>query len=281
MKSKIVTGIIAILLVLITLSACGPTEAGNEPTTTQTPGPTTTTTTVPDPTTDPAQDPTNDPGTPVSITGEEAQQLAYDFVVNAPTFAFDGMPETLVLVDTETFKCPGCWDFTYEFDCTQAGYGNRTGMMLAQVITPHRAVISIRNGVINAAVLDNSWDMQVQMMVATEAESRELAREYLETSPTFAWDGIEGSIVHVETLQTFGFYSWGFVFEFECASAGYGDRTDQQVATVITQHTAVITVQAGEVTGGTIDGYWDMETQQPVTEPTVSTATATATEPSS
>ena len=205
--------------------------------------------------------------------------MALEFVMNSATFAFDGMAETLQLVNTETFKYPGCWDFTYEFDCRQAGYGDRTGQMLAQVITPHTAVISIRNSLLTEAVMDNAWDMQVRMMVATEEESLELARAYLENSPTFAWDGIEGGIVHIETLQTFGFYSWGFVFEFECASAGYGDRTDQQVATVITPHTAVIAVEAGEVTGGTIDSYWDMETQLPFTEPTVATATATVTGP--
>jgi hypothetical protein len=257
------------LIALITVAGCAaPIVEANNPEPTQTTQPTTTTPVISDPATPPEDN--------INLTEEEARQQAYDFITNSPTFAFDGMPETLELVDTIILKCVGCYTFVYEFDCRHGGYGDRTGQMVTQAITHHRAVIDFRRGELTGAVLDEAWDMQAQMMIATEEESLELAREYLENSPTFTFDGIEGSIRYVETRDTFGFYSWGFVFEFDCGNAGYGDRSDQMVATVMTHHTAEINVSGGEITGGVIDGKWDMETQQtvPTASPHVSTATA-------
>lgn len=107
----------------------------------------------------------------------------------------------------------------------------------------------------------------------TEAEARQLAEDYLQNSPTFQYDGIVGSIIYKETLAAFCEGCWGFVFAFQCAHAGYGDRTGQVLAQVITDHEAIISVSNGQVDGGTIDGYWDMATQQPVTTPEITTAT--------
>lgn len=96
------------------------------------------------------------------ISQEESQEIAWQYVINEPTFVFDGMAETLALVSTTTLKCPYCWEFVYQFDCRQAGYGNRTGHMLAQVITPHTATIVVQEGKVTSAVMDGSWDMMGQ-----------------------------------------------------------------------------------------------------------------------
>ena len=76
------------------------------------------------------------------------------------------MDDTLNLVDTLTARCPYCWAFIFEFDSRQAGYGDRTGQMLAQVITPHRAVISVEQLEVVSAVMDERWDMLSQEMIA-------------------------------------------------------------------------------------------------------------------
>jgi hypothetical protein len=78
------------------------------------------------------------------VTQEASQEIARQYVTDEPTFVFDGMAETLALVSTTTLKCPYCWAFVYQFDCLQGGYGNRTGHMLAQVITPHTARIVVQ-----------------------------------------------------------------------------------------------------------------------------------------
>jgi len=98
----------------------------------------------------------------------------------------------------------------------------------------------------------------------TQEESSEIAEEYLRNSPTFVFDGIEDTLRLVETHAMFCPYCWGFEFEFQCRHAGYGDRSGQAVAEVITPHTAMILVQEGEVVGATMDGVWDMMNQQEI-----------------
>ena len=209
---------------------------------------------------------------PGGYTEQESQQIALEFLTNEATYLFDGIEETVKLVKTETLRCPSCWTFVYQFDSRHAGYGDRTGQMLAQVITPHEAAITVVQGDIAGAVMDGRWDMEFQMLMATEEESLKIAEEFLKNSPTFQFDGIEGSIKHVDTLEAFCPYCWGFVFEFTCSNGGYGDRTDMAVDTVITPHEAVISISQGQVDGGTIDGVWDMVKQQEITKPEIKTA---------
>ena len=99
------------------------------------------------------------------VTLEDTQALAKSYVTNDPTYTFDGIPESLKLTNTVVEKEPSSWTFTYEFESRQAGYGDRTGKMLAQVITPHKAVITVTQGKIIKAIMDNRWDMTRQTTV--------------------------------------------------------------------------------------------------------------------
>jgi len=99
----------------------------------------------------------------VSIQSSEV--LAGTFVMNSPTFVFDGIPDTLELTDTATSRCPYCWVFTFEFDSAQAGYGDRTGQTLAQVVTHHIAVVEVEVGDVTSAILDEKWNMVQQNML--------------------------------------------------------------------------------------------------------------------
>ena len=93
------------------------------------------------------------------MSQEESQRIAEEFLRNSPTFAFDGIEDTLRLTDTLRPRCPYCWVFIYEFDSRHPGYADRTGEILAQVITPHRAVIAVEQLEITFAVMDDKWDM--------------------------------------------------------------------------------------------------------------------------
>ncbi|MDD5591257.1 MAG: hypothetical protein PHY18_04950, partial [Dehalococcoidales bacterium] len=74
------------------------------------------------------------------------QKIAINFVKNSPTFIFDGIEDTLELVDSEELGDSVTWIYTYEFQSRHAGYGDRTGQILLQVITPNEAVITFFNG---------------------------------------------------------------------------------------------------------------------------------------
>jgi len=101
-----------------------------------------------------------------AVTQEESQQFAEEFVRNDETFAFDGIAETLTLTDTTALSSPYSWQFTFEFDSSQAGYGDRTGQVLAQVITHHSAVIIVQQGEVTSAVMDDIWDMLEEQEVS-------------------------------------------------------------------------------------------------------------------
>jgi len=106
--------------------------------------------------------PSTPPTSPVEISMEESEEMARSYLLNSPTFKFDGMEESVELVETDTLRCPYCWEFVYEFSCRHAGYGDRKGKMLAQVITPHRAKIVVQEGKIENATIDDRWDMVEQ-----------------------------------------------------------------------------------------------------------------------
>jgi serpin B len=105
-----------------------------------------------------------------SAQSKFSQWLAKRFVINSPTFKFDGMQETLELTDTIKLDCSNCWEFYYEFDCANAGYGDRTDEMVATVITHHEARITVEQFTVTEATLDDQWDMINQMMLTNDPE---------------------------------------------------------------------------------------------------------------
>jgi hypothetical protein len=100
-----------------------------------------------------------------TMSEEESQRIALEYLRSSPTFAFDGMEDTLKLVSGTAQSKPYSWQFEYEFKCRHAGYGDRAGMMLAQVITSHRAQIIVEEGEIIRAVIDDKWDMLRQQFI--------------------------------------------------------------------------------------------------------------------
>jgi predicted secreted protein len=198
------------------------------------------------------------------ITEEESRQISEEFVKKSPTFIFDGMDGTLKLVDTVVLRTPFGWTYTYSFQSAHGGYGDRTGQQVLQAITPHTAEVTVIRGEVINAVMDGQWDMVNQKMNVdvVEEPSRKLAEDFIKDSPTFKFDGIDGSIEWVETLYLTPDDSRALVFiKFQSTHAGYGDRTGQVVAEVITRHDVQVTIDNGRVESAVMDGQWDMVNQ--------------------
>ncbi len=92
----------------------------------------------------------------------------------------------------------------------------------------------------------------------SQEESRLIAEEFVQDSATFAFDGMADSFRHTAALEISQPYAWAFVFEFDSSHAGYGDRSDQMLAQVITRHEASITVDTGLIVYASLDSKWDM-----------------------
>ncbi len=96
-------------------------------------------------------------------TEEDSKEIARRFVVSSPTYQFDG--SGIEHLETIRARCPQCWVFRFTFDSSHAGYGNRGGMIVAQVITPHNATVAVEKGEVVSAVLDDFWDMKEQRVI--------------------------------------------------------------------------------------------------------------------
>jgi hypothetical protein len=107
--------------------------------------------------------------------------------------------------------------------------------------------------------------------ISTLDQEARVAADFIQSSSTYRFDGIEGSLVLVNSGPGWSsaFYSNVFIFDFRTAHPGHGDRSGQVLAQVITPHTAVILVasEKREVASAVCDKHWDMlhEKELPVT----------------
>ncbi|HEY4698950.1 MAG TPA: carboxypeptidase-like regulatory domain-containing protein [Nitrososphaerales archaeon] len=100
--------------------------------------------------------------------GEKAVKISKGFIVQAPTFKYYGMVETLNVVDARgLMSYPVQYVTTITFDSRNAGYGDRSGRAVATVITPHTAIIKVVNNTVISAILDNAWDELKQKPLQT------------------------------------------------------------------------------------------------------------------
>ncbi len=79
----------------------------------------------------------------------------------------------------------------------------------------------------------------------TMEEAQEIASDWMENqAPTYVFDGSE---LNLQDSREISEGQYEFTFSFQSAAAGYGDRSDEMAAQVITDHTTVVTVENGEV----------------------------------
>ena len=210
---------------------------------------------------------TPEPTTPTP-TQVPYQQKIEDFIKNSSTFVFDGIANSIEFVNiigskegTSTIPTED-WEFTVTYQTAHPEHGDRTGQVLAQVITDHVAVIKVEEGEITSAICDNTWDMLNDRLYVDETATLRIAEDFIANEETFKFDGIEGSINTIKTEPGWSsiFRSLVFTIEFETRHAGHGDRTGQQLLQVITNHTAVVLVntEKGTVATAICDKTWDM-----------------------
>ena len=101
----------------------------------------------------------NDPGDGIISDEEAALQIARHFIMNAPTYAFDGIDGTLLLIEATSLESwPVQYVVIHSFESSHAGYGDRTDVVLAQAVTTHVVTVKVVNGEVVQAVIDKVWD---------------------------------------------------------------------------------------------------------------------------
>ena len=114
---------------------------------------------------------TNFGATGVYYGSAESQKIAEEWILdNSPTYRFDGFD--LKIADSETGRCFSCFEFTFSFQSRQAGYGNREGQILAQVITSHTMVVAVRQVQVIKVVTDQKYDEMKREFLSPETNNR-------------------------------------------------------------------------------------------------------------
>lgn len=86
-------------------------------------------------------------------------------------------------------------------------------------------------------------------------EARIIAENWIKNeSPTYTFDGFDLEYISGEKIDEDGYE---FVFSFKSKSAGYGDRSDQMSAQVITPHTIQVYLYSDEAVNAVIDNSYN------------------------
>lgn len=89
---------------------------------------------------------------------QNVESIARSWILNnSSTYKFDG--KNLYFIEAIGN------DFEYLFESYYPGYGDRSGLILAQAITSHRIIISIENGQVVSAVTDKKYNELTQKLI--------------------------------------------------------------------------------------------------------------------
>lgn len=83
------------------------------------------------------------------------------FEASVSTYKYDGSNLTFKGFEDNNDGCmfdDGCQAYVFQFDSSHAGYGDRTGQALAQVITTHVTIVFVKDGVPILAVTDGEFE---------------------------------------------------------------------------------------------------------------------------
>jgi len=89
-----------------------------------------------------------------------------------------------------------------------------------------------------------------------ESQVKALAESWIKEAPTYKYDG--SGLVLVDYVQQESYpVRHVLTYNFTSSHSGYGDRSNQVTAPVITNHTIKVTIIDGNVDSAIIDGVWD------------------------
>ena len=115
----------------------------------------------------------------------DPEQIALNFLKNGATYSFDGIEDSIAILDYYMLESyPVQHVVVISFDTAHAGWGDREGTFIAQVITNHVIEITIVEGEVVSAVIDDQWDELNQEQIIPEEyleleEVREAALDYV------------------------------------------------------------------------------------------------------
>jgi hypothetical protein len=127
-----------------------------------------------------------------ALDESQVKKLAEDWITGAPTYAYDGSGLAFVSSLQEETS-PVRHVLNYTFTSSHAGYGNRSGTMTAQVITPHTIRVTVVDGNVDSAVIDAKWD-EVGQFVPGSRIPLAYRPKMCEQTPWQSWEKNSGRV---------------------------------------------------------------------------------------
>ena len=115
----------------------------------------------------------------------DIEQIALNLLKNGATYSFDGIEDSITILDYYMLESyPVQHVVVISFDTAHAGWGDREGTFIAQVITNHVIEITIVEGEVVSAIIDDHWDELNQEQIIPQEyleleEVREIALDYV------------------------------------------------------------------------------------------------------
>jgi hypothetical protein len=135
------------------------------------------------------------------------EAIAIDFLKNSPTFKFDGIVSSIKVLDSKSLeRYPVLYVMEIGFTSSSAGFGDRRGGMVAQVLTDHKIVVQVEKGDVISAVIDGVWDELTQ----GEVQSNDGSSDGVST-PESARDAIISYIISRYDFKVEAPKSWAVV----------------------------------------------------------------------
>lgn len=143
------------------------------------------------------------------LTGEEAEQLAREFLLNSATFKFDGLSDTAELSIVRLPADPDELEstFTYTFQTAHYGHGDRSDLVILPVVTDHVLEITVAKGRVISAICCGTWDeinsvtLGGRIEDSSELTARELDPEEAGIQEGFVIDISDSRILVVSEIK--------------------------------------------------------------------------------
>lgn len=125
---------------------------------------------------------------------------ALDYVRISPTFAFDGVEDTIKIESiVKDLSLPPQYRIAVSFESTHGGFGDREGQMLTQVMTPHTMQIVVSDGSVMSAVTDGVWDEQNHQYVLKHPSEKLVPSDESVSAPSGPVSDYESLVGHVKS----------------------------------------------------------------------------------
>lgn len=102
----------------------------------------------------------------------------------------------------------------------------------------------------------------VKPVSCTQEQVIGLTEQFIRNTPTYTFDGIDGSIKKMKVESTESGKAWELTYVFKSKYPGYGDRSNQALTEAVTEHAVQVTIRNCTIVIATCDKSYNLLTNK-------------------